>query len=667
MAKSSVSSSPHRLVFLFTVTVFFIVGRNMNIQRPSHPGQSLSWLAAFLFCSGSILFPVTSHGQSQNGTIFVSPEGRGSDCSHLYPCSLEAARDRAREIASEADHDLTIELAPGRYRMTAPLVLGQKDSGRDGHPIHWQGSDLGRTVLDGGVQIRGWMQVDSQRNLWRAKLPQGAYSLQLFINGVRAERARHPGCSSPAQCKYDANGLTGAGRMLSGLSHPEDVVAVFNVRWRDFHCGVEKIHGDDLIMREPCWQNTIADSIKNHWSNASPKGKPFKGIEWFENAYEFLGTPGQFYIDPRRHLIYYVPRPGENMKTADVEMPVTEHLLLVEGSSSEHLHDIEFKNIYFQHSAWTYAEHSEGYVPLQAGYLVTGTRTDLPDNGEGLQRIPAAVEVSGGEHIRFVFDHFSALGSAGIALSMGTRESIVERCSFDDLSGGAVFVGDIVAAPQNPKQRSGGVVVSRNTITDVAKEYRDNVAIMGGFNDGLTIDHNTIRELPYTGISVGWGWNYEGERDSQRDIHIHSNLISRFMLILHDGGAIYTQAQSPGSDVIENYIDYRGSGDGNGIYLDERSRKYEVCGNVVWDVPKKMQEGQWLSTWSSWSGDLKIHDNWSDDSHTKLHNPGPTKEFYNNHLALDALLPEAQSVVNASGVGGGDALVAHCIDRSTKR
>jgi beta-glucuronidase len=569
-------------------------------------------------------------------------------------------QDRARRIVPFLQRDLTIELAPGEYRVRTPLVLKPDDSGHDGHIIRWHGPDSGQAILDGGVRIRGWVQVDSARHLWRAALPADAYSLQLFVNGTRAVRARHSGCGSPEECRYTVSGLAGAAGKLPYLSHPEDVVAVFGVRWRDFHCGVERVDGDDIVMRPSCWRNTIVDSVKNHWSEASPKGKPFKGIDWFENAYEFLGTPGQFYIDPRKHVVYYVSRLSEDMKTVDVEMPVTEHLLLAEGSPREHVHDVEFHNISFQHAAWVFQEYSDGYVPLQAGYLVNGVRNDLPHNGEGLWRIPAAVEVSGGERIRFVSDHFSALGAAGVTLAAGTRDSAIQQCTFDDLSGGAIFVGDTVAAPVDPRERSGGVIVSRNTITNIAKEYRDNVAIMGGFNDALTIDHNTIREVPYTGISVGWGWNYEGPGDVQRDIQIRSNRISRFMLVLHDGGAIYTQAQSPGSDVIENYIDFKGSDNGNGIYLDERSRYYSVCGNVVWDMPKKMQEGQWVSAWSSWSGNLKIHGNWSNDPHTTLHNQGPTKEFYDNHLALEALPPEAQSVIEASGADGKEGLVTKC-------
>ena len=616
-------------------------------MRVPHISKNLSSLSIAIVVL--MLGPVNA--ASAQHQLFASPDGKGKQCEAHNPCSLPSAQAKARTLAPDMQEDLTITLAPGIYRLQQTLLLQSEDSGNNGHVIRWQGSPDGKTILDGATRVRGWKLVDKQKNLWRAAVPPGSNAQQLYINGVRAVSARHKGCTSPAQCRYNATGLTGGAEALGTLAHPDRVIAVFGVRWRDFHCRIQSFQGDNIVMAEPCWHNTIVDSVKNGWSNASPKGKPFRGIDWFENAYEFLGEPGQFYIDPQANTLYYVPRPGEHLDTADIELPVTEHLLTIQASPKLRAHDIEFRNLTFAHSSWPYSE-TDGYVPLQAGYMVTGPRQTLPDNGEGMVRIPAAVEVFGGANINFVSDKFEALGAAGIALDRGTRDSTIASSSFRDLAGGAIFVGDTVAAPVDAADRAAGNRVTRNTISHIALDYRDNVGIMGGFNDGLTIDHNSISDVPYTGISVGWGWNYEGEGDVQRNIRIHANRISDFMLTLHDGGAIYTQAQSPGSSVTENSINYDGHDNGNGIYLDERSRKYEVCGNVVWNEPAKMKEGQWVSAWSSWSGDLNIHDNWSDDPHTALHNPGPTKRFHDNHLGLHELPPEAQAVIEASGAEG---------------
>ncbi len=52
-----------------------------------------------------------------------------------------------------------------------------------------------------------------------------------------------------------------------------------------------------------------------------------KEPEYVENAYELLGTPGQWYFDRTARVIYYVPRKGENLTDADVEVPILETLV----------------------------------------------------------------------------------------------------------------------------------------------------------------------------------------------------------------------------------------------------------------------------------------------------------------------------------------------------
>jgi hypothetical protein len=590
--------------------------------------------------------------KDETRVLHVSAHGAETDCDFAHPCSLQGAQRRVRALRASGRENIVVDVQAGRYFLPEPLVFAPGDSGESGRAIVWRGPADDSATLDGGVVLDGWREVDAGKHIWHASVPRGTHSLQLFVDGRRAVRARGPGCQSPADCRYSTSGIVGISSRYAGFAHPEDLVAVAAVRWRDFHCPVQAIAGEEIRLRQPCWHNTTIDSV-NLWSQASPRGKYFKQIDWLENAYEFLGKPGQFYLDTREDAVYYVPRAGEDMSHAEVIMPVSQALLVLEGAGDRRVHDLRFEHLRFADTTWLAPDSPEGYVGLQAGYLVTGQRDRLPDDGEGMSRIPSAVRVSGGEHVAFAADVFERLGAAGIALVDGTRDSMVTASDFHDLSGGAIFVGDTVSRPPRANGKSGGNVVSRNRIARVAQEYRDNVAIMGGFNDGLTIDHNTISDLPYAGISVGWGWNSEGEGDTQRDVRITRNRITRVMQQLHDGGAIYTQSQSPGSLIAGNYIEYAGYRNGNAIYLDERSRGYRVCANVVWNAGSPVGDMHWLSAWADWSGDLVISGNWSDDPRTALHNPGPTKRYADNHLALIDMPPAARAIVAESGVDGG--------------
>ena len=620
-----------------------------------------SFLASFVCLYSALLFwsPGIATGQTKRtasiqnapSPLIVTPDGIGTACDGDSPCSLQTAQTKLRTLAPTMHSDLTVLLQGGTYELSKPLVLTAQDSGQNRHSIRWRAAPGERPVFSGAIQIHGWHRIDLSKNLWSAPVPPGVDSLQLFVNGVRAWRDRGYGCLSPNQCTYTPSGMKGVDPRIATWPDSTGLVAVFHVRWRDFHCPVASASGDALTMAEPCWQNTTVDSKYNHWSNASPIGHAFRGVEYFENAYELLGKPGQFYLDTHTHTLYYVPRAYEDLSTADVEMPIAQTLLNVTGTESAPVHDLAFTGIDFSYTTWLEPDTPDGYVGLQAGYIVTGLRHSLPDDGEGLTRIATAISVQHGLRVSFSHDMFSHLGAAGIVLAGGTHDSIVKNSTFTDLSGGAVFVGDIVGHPLEDRSKSGGNAIDRNWISNVALEYQDNVGIMAAFNDGLTIDHNTIEQVPYTGISAGWGWNYEGSTPTQRDIFITHNKLRDFMLSLYDGGAIYTQAQSPGSKICGNYIDFLDSTHGNGIYLDERSRGYGVHSNVVWNMTQHplTNEGHWLSAWASWSGNLTITHNWTDDPRSKPHNAGPTKLFAANTMALTLLPKAARRIRTAAG------------------
>ncbi|MEV0112424.1 hypothetical protein AB0H77_04075 [Streptomyces sp. NPDC050844] len=75
------------------------------------------------------------------------------------------------------------------------------------------------------------------------------------------------------------------------------------------------------------------------------------------------------------------------------------------------------------------------------------------------------------------------------------------------------------------------------------------MGIWAGYEAGSVVDHNTIDDLPYSGISVGWGWNQpEAQKSVLRDNRITNNRITNVMRVehaQHDGGAIYTQGAQP--------------------------------------------------------------------------------------------------------------------------
>lgn len=569
-------------------------------------------------------------------TLHVAPGAAAqAACSAQAPCSLRGAQARVRALRAAGAHEVVVKLAGGTYRLRAPLRFDARDSGAPGHPVRWRAAPGAHPVLVGSRRVRG------RRNgaMWVFPVRPDDGLSSIYVGGQRRWPARTAACP---HCVVDAKGVSGVPPAIRRLLRVGSM-ARLHARWRDFHCRVIALGPARADLAQPCWHNAALDSAGNGWAVASPVGKYYRGMDGFEGIAGAPATPGRFTVAADARRLSYRPLPDERGQLPWIEVPVAEQLLRVDGSSH-----LVFSGLGFAFTAWRKPGSDDGYVSLQAGYLVDGEgRARLPDNGEGMTRSGTAVTVLAARHVVFEHDRFMHLAAGGIALAGGTHGAAVTHSRFTDLGGGGVFAGDIAAHPAAAGAKSSDIRIADNRFEHLARAYRDNVAIMAGFVNGLDIAHNTLRDLPYSGISVGWGWNYEGTAPVQSSIHIVGNRISRVMQQLADGGAIYTQGMAvPGTScIVRNDIDMRGSEEGNGIYLDEHSQYFLVRHNLVL--------GSWVSAWAAWSGHLRIVDNWTDTA-GKPHHRGPTKQWSPNFTGLKSLPAAALAVQCSAGIRAED-------------
>src|SRR5436309_124155 len=191
-----------------------------------------------------------------------------------------------------------------------------------------------------------------------------------------------------------------------------------------------------------------------------------------ENAFQFLSasTPGQWFLDQGNSKIYYVPRSGENMATADVEAPALQKL--VDGSGVSH---VVFNGIQFSYATWLGPNTGDGFSEIQATYQVTGpdgaARQALcdvaPASVHGTcpyaawTQTPANVSFSFDQHIQFTNDSFVHLGGAGLGLNNGSQNDLVKGNVFTDISANGIQLGNV-----NMPTATGSSQPLSDTITD---------------------------------------------------------------------------------------------------------------------------------------------------------------------------------------------------------
>jgi hypothetical protein len=176
---------------------------------------------------------------------------------------------------------------------------------------------------------------------------------------------------------------------------------------------------------------------------------------------------------------------------------------------------------------------------------------------------------------------------------MVSQNSSIVGNVFRDISGTAIRIGELLGGFSNPADFRWIVkdnVVDSNYITEVAAEYHGCVGILVGWTEHTEVTHNVIHNLPYTGISVGWGWT--DRATVLKNNKIQHNHIYDVMKMLNDGAGIYTLSRQDGTEIFENYIHDVREGlnpyykvENRGIYLDNGSSFITVEHNVIQNVP----------------------------------------------------------------------------------
>ena len=324
--------------------------------------------------------------------LYASPSGSGSTCSLSAPCSLDGAKSVLEGLAPGMTADVDVYLRGGDYRLSSAFTLGPADSGRNGHKVVFAAYPGEKPVLNGAAKVTGFSLFDSAKNIYRAAVPAGTQSRQLFVNGVRAQRARGP--LNPSGFTLSGSSFVTSDSSYASFTNATAVEVVNDNAWKQMRCPLASITvpsggGSSLNVDPTCFANNNT-SVPN-------RGFPFNGaglpklstISYVENAYQLLDTPGEFYLDSTAGFVYYEPRSGENLSTADVELPTQERLLTVSGTPG-HLAPVNDTDpgVTYSGSGWAYSGgrgdgdllndvHATTGNGDSASYTFTGTGIDV--------------------------------------------------------------------------------------------------------------------------------------------------------------------------------------------------------------------------------------------------------------------------------------------------
>ena len=583
--------------------------------------------------------------------IWISPKGSDfNDGTRQFPkATLTSALRQAREWRRTEDNriqgGITIYMEGGTYAFYEPVFIRPEDSGTKESPTIIRSVGDEKVILSGGISINGWKK---QGKVWVADVP--AFNgrpldfRQLWVNGKKAVRARDVEdfekmnriCSVDEKNEILYVPVVSIRRLIDNKGNLKAKYAemVLHQMWCVANLRIRsvEVQGDSAAIRFHQPESRI--QFEHPWPRPMVTTDGHNSAFYLTNARELQDVPGEWYHDIDARKVYYYPREGEKMQEAEVIVPAVETLVRVEGTLDRPVCHIRFEKITFSYTTWM-RPSEKGHVPLQAGmYLTDGYRIDPKmqrnylnhplDNQGWLGRPAAAVRVVAARQIDFERCRFEHLGSTGLDYEEAVQGGVVRGCLFRDIAGNGLLVGSFSPAahethlPYDPADRREVCTqqhINNCYFTEIGNEDWGCLAIAAGYVGDVNIEHNEISEVPYSGISLGWGWTQTV--NCMRNNRVHANLIHHYAKHMYDVAGIYTLGSQPKSYVTEN------------------------CVHSIYKPGYVHDPNHWFYLYTDeGSSFITVRDNWTEGEKYLQNANGPGNVWENNGPKVDSVIRE---------------------------
>ncbi|WP_168442093.1 Ig-like domain-containing protein [Pontiella desulfatans] len=495
--------------------------------------------------------------------------------------TLEMARDAVRTINGSMTGDIVVYLRGGTFSLSQALTLDAQDSGNNGFRVIYRNYPDEEPIIDGGRPITGWTALSN--GIYSASANSKVFN-QLYVNNRPAQRARYPEYGSP----YKIIANNDAAQQIrinkdeienwSNLNRVQMVIASSFTSCR-LRIDSFTTNGTEAVVtpmdpeRAAYWG----------WLEGPLDGTP---SYYFENHFDFLDTPGEWFLDVDTDTVYYIPRADEDMSTANVYVPELEELLHVEDTEN-----LTLFGLTFQQAAWL-EPMTNGMVQRQGSMRVLASYDET--NGWSTKQfnvLPTATYFKGINNVRIERCLFTKMGAAAMGFDTGTTNNTVVGNVFSEIAESAIIY-DI----DNNRWATGDELSSldlfdSNYFFRIGTLYYGGTGLFAFWPDRISITHNEFSQINGLGMNVGWGATYD--TTATKEPLVANNRIHDTSIRALDSGGIHTKSDMSDALITENWIynitkrswwDIGPDRHSHGVYLDDNSQNATVSSNVFMNI-----------------------------------------------------------------------------------
>ena len=412
--------------------------------------------------------------------------------------TLQRAQQAARKAAGR--EAVTVLVRSGTYYLPETWVFTAADSGTQAAPLVYQAYAGEQPVISGALRLPKLKWQPCKDGILQAAVPEGFVTDQLFINGERQVLARYPNFDPKA-------------RFFNG-SAADAISAQRVAKWQDPAGGIiHALHGNEwggmhyLITGKGPDNKLI---YQGGWQNNRPSGM-HKNHRFVENIFEELDAVNEWFLDTKKHILYYCPPPGLDLDKATIEAVRLKHLVEFRGTEQAPVRFVSFKGLAFRHATRTFMETKEPL--LRSDWTIYRGGALLFNGAEDCGLDDCLIDQVGGNAV-FVNNynrriairgcHITRAGGSGVAF-IGDPNACFNALYWDKGSD----LGKIARTP-GPKTPNypADCVVDDCLIHDIGQVEKQTAGVTLDMAQGISIRHCSIYDMPRSGINFGdgcWG------------------------------------------------------------------------------------------------------------------------------------------------------------------